>query len=90
MSDSDKEQRGIAVESNLFALKRELELKKGRAYTWGEIADAANLNPNTVYGLANNKSQGIRYDTMAALLEFFRGEGLEIGAGDLFTVKVDA
>lgn len=87
MADSNAEQRGITVESNLFALKRELELKKGRAYTWGEIAEAAKLNPNTVYGLANNKSQGIRYETMAALLGFFRGEGLEIEAGDLFTVK---
>lgn len=90
MSDSRKEQRGITVESNLFALKRELELKKGRAYTWGEIAEATDLNPNTVYGLANNKSQGIRYDTMAALLQFFQGEGLEIQAGDLFTVKETA
>ncbi len=90
MSSQDKVQRSVTVVSNLFALKRELELRKGRAYTWGEIADAAKLNPNTVYSLANNKSQGIRYDTMSALLEFFRGEGLEIGAGDLFAVKAEA
>lgn len=87
MSKPSDSQGGITVESNLFALKRELELKKGRAYTWGEIAEATNLNPNTIYGLANNKSKGIRYDTMGALLEFFRREGLEITAGDLFVVK---
>ena len=75
------------MESNLFALKRELELKRGRAYTWGEIAEATNLNSNTVYSLANNKSQGIRYDTISALLAFFRGEGMEISAGDLFVVR---
>lgn len=75
------------MRSNLFALKRQLELQTGRAYTWAEIAEAANLNPNTVYGLARNENRGIRFDTMTALLDFFRGEGLDIEVGDLFAVE---
>jgi DNA-binding Xre family transcriptional regulator len=75
------------VEYNLFALKRQLELATGRAYSWRAISKATGLNPNTIYGMAYNKNQGIRLDTMKALLDFFNREGLQIGPGDLFTVK---
>jgi DNA-binding Xre family transcriptional regulator len=79
-------QRSITVVSNLFALKRQLELKTGRAYTWGEIAEKADLNANTLYSLAKNTGQGVRFDTLGKLLNFFRKEGLEIEVGDLFVV----
>jgi DNA-binding Xre family transcriptional regulator len=83
---SDK-QRSINVRSNLFALKRQLELQAGRAYTWREIAEASDLTPNTVYGLARNENRGIQFDTMEKLMGFFRKEGLNIEVGDLFLVE---
>jgi DNA-binding Xre family transcriptional regulator len=80
-------EKGVNVKANLFALKRQLELRTGQAYTWEEIAKGAGLNPNTVYSLANDKSQGIRFETMRSLMDFFQREGMEIEAGDLFLVS---
>jgi hypothetical protein len=40
--------------------------------------------------LANHKSQGIRFDTMRALMEFFRDEGMAITPGDLFVVTEES
>lgn len=77
----------MPIESNLFSLKCTLELKTGYEYTWGEIATAANLNVNTLYALKNNTSQGIRYETLASLLQFFRDRGLEIQVADLFVER---
>jgi hypothetical protein len=87
MGDQRTAEGNFIVLSNLFALKRELEILKGQAYTWDGIAKATGLNPNTIYSLANNKSQGMRFDTMRVLLRFFNREGLKVGPGDLFAVK---
>ena len=87
MNKAKRDQRGITVKPNLFALRRQLELKTGRAYTWGEIAEKAGLNANTVYALANNTGQGVRYDTLEKLLAFFRQQGMAIEVGDLFLVE---
>lgn len=84
---SNSQQRSVTVKSNLFALRRQLELQTGRAWPWSEIAEAAKLNPNTVYSLANNRTTGAQYDTMAKLIDFFHKEGLEIEVGDLFLVE---
>jgi hypothetical protein len=83
---SNDQQRRVIVKSNLFALRRQLELKTGRDWPWSQIAKAANLNPNTVYSLANDRLGGIQYETMGKLMDFFRSEGLEIQVGDLFEV----
>lgn len=75
------------MKSNLFTLKRQLEMQTGRAYSWAEIAKLADLNANTVYSLANNRLGGVQYSTLSKLLEFFRREGLDIEVGDLFAVE---
>ncbi len=78
---------GVTVRSNLFALKRELELATGKAYSWKDIADGAGLNPNTVYSLAREQSGGMRFETMQGLLAFFNKEGLDVQPGDLFVME---
>ncbi len=75
------------MKSNLFALQRQLEIQTGRAWPLSDIARATGLTANTMYNLANNRTAGAQYDTLARLLDFFRGQGMEIEVGDLFLVE---
>ncbi len=71
----------------LLALRQRLETEKGAEIGWVEIARAANLNPNTVYNLAANRSKRVAFETLTKLYNYFRAEGLEITPGDLLTVE---
>lgn len=75
------------VQFNLLDLKRKLELAKGRRYRLDEIAQAAALHPNTLYGMSSNTSKRVDLNTLAKLLDFFNDEGLTINPGDLFVVE---
>jgi len=71
---------------NLFNLKRELEIKTQEEYTWQRIADISEIHKNTIYNLANNRTQRVDLNVMARLLDFFASQGLPIGINDLFIV----
>ncbi len=74
------------IKYNLFALKRQLELKTDRSFTWKEIADAAKAHPNTLQNMAGNKTARIDMGVVAGLIDFFNYNGLPITLSDLFTV----
>lgn len=76
------------IKYNLFALKRQLELKTGRSYTWKEIADAAQAHPNTLQNIAGNKTARIDMGVVAGLIDFFNENGLPVTLSDLFIVNV--
>lgn len=77
----------IIMESNLFTLRRQLEIARGEECTWATIAAGAGLHPHTVYDLAANRSKRVEMETLAKLLNFFRDEGLNVGPGDLFVTR---
>lgn len=72
---------------DLFKLKQQLQLATGREFSISEIARQADLHRNTVERLAANKIDRIDLVTLAKLLLFFRGHGVNITIGDLFSVK---
>lgn len=72
------------INHNLFALKRRLELKRSRPYTWLEIEASAGVHRNTLINLSKNATRRIDLDIAARLFDFFRREGLDIGFSDLF------
>ena len=78
---------GVVMEFNLFTLRRKLEIEKWREYTWEEVARSAGVHPNTVYNLAANRSKRVDVETLGKLDNYFIGEGLDIGPGDLFVFK---
>lgn len=77
------------IDHNLFTLKRQLELKKNRSYTWLEIEAASGVHRNTLINLSKNATRRIDLDIAARLLNFFQSEGLAIRLSDLFTVTID-
>lgn len=74
----------MPVHSNLLKLKNELEVQERRRYTGKDIAQATGLNRHTVNDLLNDTSKAIYYETMDALVQFFRARGMAIEYGDLF------
>lgn len=84
MNDTSKER--VAVEFNLFALKKKLELQQGREYSWAEMAASAGLHHNTVSRIGTNKTDRVDLATLARLLGFFRNEGMPVEIQDLFKV----
>ncbi len=81
---------GAKVKFNLFTLRRLLEIEKGESLTWNDVADGADLNINTIYGMANNTSKRVDVRTMEKLIDYFNREGLEVGPGDLFALEEEA
>jgi len=77
------------IKFNLFRLRRLLELKKDREYTFREISEKTQIHVNTLHNLEYNKSNSISLGTMGKLLEFFHNEGMPIQIQDLFTVTTD-
>lgn len=74
---------------NLFVLKQQLEIYKGREYSWEEIARKAGLHGHTVRGMADNKKKGADLETLQKIILFFRGEGLNISINDLIVENSD-
>jgi len=74
---------------NLFALKRQLELKTDKSYTWKQIADYLGVHRNTMQNFANNKLDRVDLDLLMKLLDFFEGEGFPIEFSDLFVITKD-
>ncbi|MBA3531910.1 MAG: helix-turn-helix transcriptional regulator [Ardenticatenales bacterium] len=76
------------IRFNLLPLKAKLEIAKGKAYKWGDIARVAGLHSNTLYDIVNNKNRRVDLVTLEKLLDFFRAEGLPIEIGELFAVSL--
>ncbi|MCB0079273.1 MAG: hypothetical protein KDD73_17895, partial [Anaerolineales bacterium] len=74
------------VKLALFQIKNELERRKGRSYSWEEIAEGVGVHPNTITNQLANYSKSIRYDMLGSMLGYFRSEGLYLEIDDLFTV----
>lgn len=74
---------------NLFTLKRQLEIRNGRPYSWKEIARATGIHRNTLQNIASNKTGGIDNGVLGNLLDFFAAEGMPVSLSDLFTVTSD-
>lgn len=72
---------------NLFALKRRLEIEKGRAYYWSEFEAATGVHANTFVNLSLNKTRRVDLDILAKIYDFLRAEGLNITPGDLIAVR---
>lgn len=77
----------MEISFDLFRLKQQLQLATGKEFSFSEIARQADLHRNTVERLAANKIDRIDLVTLAKLLLFFRGHGIDINVGDLFSVK---
>jgi hypothetical protein len=68
----------------LGQVRRDFQAKKGRDYTWQEVAEGAGLHVNTVYDIASNRATRVDLATLGCLVDFFHNEGMPIGVGDLF------
>lgn len=77
----------MEISFDLFRLKQQLQLATGKEFSFSEIARQADLHRNTVERLAANKIDRIDLVTLAKLLLFFRGHGVNIEIGDLFKVN---
>lgn len=68
---------------NLFEQLKRLEVQRGRNYPAREVARGANLHLNTVLDVLHNHTRQVRFDTLEALLDFLRNEGLAVELDDL-------
>lgn len=73
---------------DLERLRARLIQHTGRKVSWLEVAKATGVHQNILYNLANNKQGRVDISTLAALLSYFRTQGLDVGPGDLFAVEV--
>lgn len=76
----------MKIKFNLFALKRRLELRTGKAYTWDTMAKGIGVHRNTMFNLANNKTERLDLSIVAGIIEYFNKEGLPIVISDLFVI----
>lgn len=67
---------------NLFALKRELELKTGVAYSWVKISNKSGVKINTVKNIAGNKTGRVDLENVDKLIKFFNSEGMPVTPSD--------
>lgn len=72
------------MELDVFRAKARLEVKKGRPYSVTEMSEKTGLHRNGLRRILRGDAKQVSMTTLAALLEFFRGEGLSIQVGDLF------
>jgi transcriptional regulator with XRE-family HTH domain len=84
------EQEGTEVALNLFGLKKQLEIRTGRDYTLQEMAEGMGLNYYGLMRAMNGDTQGVQFDTLGKMLDYFRAEGLDVEIGDLFAVGEEA
>jgi DNA-binding XRE family transcriptional regulator len=78
-----------ALKFGIFALKRRLELRTGKAYTLEAMARGIGIHRNTMLNIANNKTERIDLPIVAKIIEYFRREGLRVELQDLFVVTED-
>ena len=77
----------ITIDHNLFALKRQLELKTGKSYKWTEIESSTGVHRNTLQNLSKNATRRLDLDIWARIFNYLRAEGLDIQPCDLFVVS---
>lgn len=77
--------REVELKFNLIGLRRRLEEKEGRQYTWEEIARGAGVHPHTAYNMGKGASKRVALKTIAAFLTYFRHQGLDVTHADFFT-----
>lgn len=75
------------IKYNLFMLKRQLEMHKGKSYSWQEISHTTGVHFNTLHNIENNKTRRLDLDIVAKLLDFFAAEGMPVSVDDLFLVS---
>lgn len=69
----------ITLRFSLLNSKMDLERKLGREVSWVEIADTIGIHVNTLYNVSRNKTRRLDLDILAALLLYFRGQGVDVG-----------
>ncbi len=74
------------IKYNLFNLRRQLEIKTGRSYSWAEIARESTVQINTVKNIANNKTGRVDLENVFKLIRFFASQGMPITVADLFVM----
>jgi DNA-binding XRE family transcriptional regulator len=76
------------VRSNVHALVKELEKRRGEDYEKQRLAQMIGITRPTLDALLvpERKRQRIEYSTMGKLLKFFRHAGLQVTLDDLFVV----
>lgn len=82
----------ITVSPNYFQKLLELQSKNHRVYSWQDVGTALGMSRQAAQHLFMSPPTGngfVKYSTLAALLAFFKSEGLEITVGDLFAVTDD-
>jgi hypothetical protein len=78
---TERSERGgwaVTATFNLFNLKQQLEMQKGREYSWAEIARLAGLHRNTIDRIAANQTGRIDLSTITNLIGFFRSQGMPV------------
>lgn len=76
----------MELQFGLYRLKKELELRKGREYSWSEIGRRADLHRNTLERIATNDTARVDLETLKKLILFFRAEGMNVMPNDLIVV----
>jgi len=74
---------------NPLPLLSQLEASRGDRYNFQEIGEKVGLPRQTVRYVFTQKPKRVDATTLAKLLDFFAGEGMNICIDDLFTVTSD-
>lgn len=77
----------MQIRVKVFELKQELERHEHRSYSVQEIADAAGISRHTLTGLLERDVKTVYFETLIALLQFFRTRGLAVGLHDILVLE---
>lgn len=79
----------MRIHNKVFELVRDLEKREKRTIDIQQIADETGLNRNTVSTLLNGEPKMVRYDTLIALIKFFRSYGMNVEVSDLLVLETE-
>jgi transcriptional regulator with XRE-family HTH domain len=75
------------IKFRLYELRKRLELKKGRDYSWEEIATQAGVSRSTIDRMVSNRKSRFDLEAIEKLLAFFEREGLATELTDLVVLE---
>lgn len=80
------------VKLNLHKPLGDLEMREHTRYSPGDISIAVGgrVSRQTIHAILTKESKSVTMDTLAALIDFFKGRGVNVTFDDLFEYTPDS
>lgn len=78
------------VSLNLYKLKNRLQDQLGRDVPVTEISRDTGLSLDGLYRAFKGEYNGVQFETLSRLMDYFEGKGVQVDIGEMFVVEKTA